>query len=510
MTLLTVSIPLERLQDLDPCVQSAWSHGAEAIELRIDSLQDNPSELATYLRNHPDRTWIVTCRSESEGGQYQGSVEDRIALLLAATCDTNVMIDFEWVDWQQHAELVQPMVSDQSPSRIILSSHEFKSLPDDLNRRVDAMISEKKVLGCKVAYQANDICDSFRAIDLMHQLGSRTSAIAMGADGLWTRILAKKFNAFATYCALDADRTTAPGQITLHDMIHRYRWTNINETTKVFGVIGDPIAHSMSPLLFNQWFTEAKINAVYIPLHIVSTQDCIYRFLDGCRERSWLDIGGFSVTLPHKSAALQWVGEHADCMANWIGALNTLVFQKGKIKGYNTDCYAAISSLTGALGCNRSDLSGMKIDVLGAGGSARSLLHGLRELGCDVTLFGRSQDKTKKVARECGFAAATWDQRTENNGEILINCTPVGLWPDSQNSPMPAEALSGYQLVFDLIYHPLETRLLRDANEAGAIVLNGVDMFVRQAAMQFELWTGQQPDKQSAAQWIDEEINRRA
>lgn len=509
MTLLTVSIPLDRLQDLDPCVQSAWSQGAEAIELRIDSLQGNPSELATYLQNHSDHTWIVTCRSESEGGQFQGSVEDRIAFLLTATRDTKVMIDFEWVDWPRHSEHFQPMASDHSPLKIILSSHDFKSLPDNLNECVDAMITEKNIQGCKVAYQANDICDSFCAIDLMHQHGSHVSAIAMGEDGLWSRILAKKFNAFATYCALDTDRTTAPGQITLHDMIHRYRWSDINQATKVYGVIGDPIAHSMSPLLFNRWFNQANINAVYMPLHVASTGGCIHRFLDGCRERRWLDVGGFSVTLPHKSAVLEWVGESADCMANWIGALNTIVIQDGQVKGYNTDCYAAISSLTGALDCDRSDLSGMKIDVLGAGGSARAILHGLREFGCEVTLFGRSQDKTKRVAEECECAAAGWDQRTNSKGEILINCTPVGLWPDFQNSPMPAEALSGYKLVFDLIYHPLETRLLRDARAAGAIALNGVDMFVRQAAMQFELWTGQQPDTQLAAQWIAEEINRK-
>ena len=514
MTLLAVSIQVDRLHDLDSCAQQAWSQGAEAIELRIDTFQDNPAELADYLRNHSDRTWIVTCRSAAEGGRFEGRLDERVVLLSAAVRGTGVSIDFEWADWSKNDDLAQRITSvdshtSDSVPRIILSSHDFKSCPDNMNDRMDAMISGEGVVAAKIAYQARHICDSFEALDLMHEYGPRASVIAMGEDGLWTRILSKKFDSFATYCALQADRATAPGQITLHEMVHEYRWPDINESTRVFGVIGDPVSHSMSPPLFNRWFAQTGMNAVYLPLRVASNGDCLQRFLDGCCARSWLDIGGFSVTLPHKSAALHWVGDAADSMARWIGALNTLVFQDEAVKGYNTDCYAAMSSVTDALGCDRSDLSGMIFDVLGAGGSARALLQGLREFGCRVTVYGRSLSKTQRVAEEFGFTAASWDERIHGHGEVLINCTPVGLWPKGQISPMPVEALSGYRLVFDLIYNPLETRLLHFAKQVGAIALNGADMFVRQAAMQFELWTGQKPDRETAGKWMAAEMGKR-
>jgi 3-dehydroquinate dehydratase/shikimate dehydrogenase len=334
--------------------------------------------------------------------------------------------------------------------------------------------------------------------------------IAMGEEGLWTRVLAKKLGSFATYGSVDPDSTTAPGQVTLDEVVYRYRWSAMDSSTKVYGVLGDPVAHSMSPVLFNHWFAEANINAVYLPLRVRRDSDTVSSFLDGCRMRPWLDVGGFSVTVPHKAQALQWVAGGADPMSSWIGAVNTLVFEEDEVRGFNTDCSAAVLSMMDALGCSREDCGGLPVHVLGAGGAALAVIHGLYELGCNTTLFGRSPDKTQSLASKYGARAASWEDRIGGHSQVLINCTSIGMWPEVDASPMPKDSLTGYRLVFDVVYNPLKTRLLSDAAEMGCATLSGVDMFVRQAAKQLELWTGLWPDLEKARELISCAIRDRS
>jgi shikimate dehydrogenase len=218
-------------------------------------------------------------------------------------------------------------------------------------------------------------------------------------------------------------------------------------------------------------------------------------------------VGGFSVTAPHKTAARRWVGTGAGATAVRTGAVNTLVFTAGKkATGYNTDSDAALDSITSALGGARKDLAGLSADVLGAGGAARAVIAALQACGCRVTVFGRSPERTSRLAKQFDAEARPWDQRVKRRGEMLVNCTTVGMWPAIDESPMPADALAGCKLVFDVVYNPLETRLLRDATSAGAPTLRGLDMFIRQAAKQLEYWTGVRPDIESARQLVTQEI----
>jgi 3-dehydroquinate dehydratase/shikimate dehydrogenase len=293
-------------------------------------------------------------------------------------------------------------------------------------------------------------------------------------------------------------------------MFEQYRWSTIDSSTRVFGLIGDPVAHSVSPLLFNRWFAEAGINAVYLPLRVRGQEDYLDRFLNGCRQRHWLDIGGFSVSIPHKVSALNWLGDRADHTSQAIGALNTLLFHGGKAQGFNTDCHAGLSSLGRALGRGCHELLGVSVDVLGAGGAARALAYGLMMLGCRVTVYGRSPDKTRRMAEQFGIRPAAWEDRVHSRSEVLVNCTSIGMWPDVESSPMPAAAIGKRRMVFDLIYNPLETRLLRDAVLAGAGTLGGLDMFVRQAAMQFELWTSRSVSTLGALRFVTSLIEERA
>lgn len=500
MTLLVTSILVESVGDLASRAAQAWSGGAGAVEVRMDAFDGDPGTLADYLKAHTDRTWIVTCRSAEEGGCFRGDTMERVSRLIAAARGTGAYVDFELADWRRSDNIRQKVglaAADGLSQRLILSSHDFERRPEKLDAIVHEMIDAQRAVA-KVAYRGAHILDSFAALDVMRKHGSTVIAVCMGEEGLWTRVLAKKLNAFASFCSLAAEEATAPGQGMLEEMIELYRWKDIDQSTKVYGLVGDPIAHSMSPLLFNRWFADAEINAVYLPMLVGANGEGLARFLDGCMKRPWLDVGGFSVTIPHKFAARQWVGDGADHLSQGIGAINTLVFKGDRPTGYNTDCYAAIASMCGALRCDRSDLAGLTVDVLGSGGAARAVVEGLRDFGCSVTVYGRSPQRTQLFVKECGVTAAAWEDRVKRCGEVLVNCTPVGMWPKVNESPMPADSLEGCRLVFDLIYRPLQTQLLQDATTAGCVTLNGLDVFVRQAAMQFELWTGRAPDLQQA------------
>ena len=208
-------------------------------------------------------------------------------------------MDFELADWRRSDNIRQKIQlasarSDGRGHRLILSAHDLREVPPDLTVLVDEMIDVPVASASKVAYFGRTICDTFAALDLMHKHQGAVTAVAMGEDGLWTRVLAAKLGAFATYCALDADSATAPGQVTLHEMIDHYHWPKLGPSTRVFGVISEPVAHSMSPVLFNHWFADSGIDAVYLPLLVRGSADCLERFLDGCMERPWLDLGGLA------------------------------------------------------------------------------------------------------------------------------------------------------------------------------------------------------------------------
>lgn len=511
MTLLVTSVYVTDKEMLRQRCTAAFSAGADAVELRIDSWTGDVGVLASYLSEHADRTWIVTCRSRTEGGESAETAEDRAARVAAATRDTNAYVDFEFADWRRSGEvrrvLGETAAIEDSPTggstrqsggstrrRLILSSHRFDAPPDDLAADFAEMASTGKAAAFKIAFIARDICDAVSALDLLRQQTKPAIAICMGDEGLMSRVLAKKFGAFASFAGLTDADATAPGQLSADTMKNLYRWDAIDEATQVFGVIGDPVAHSLGPRLFNRWFADAGMNAVYLPMRVTTTRDCLARFLTLCSQQVWLDVVGLSVTIPHKTGVLRWLGDRVHRTAKGVGAVNTVVFAKDGPTGFNTDCYAATASIAAALGRRPDELAEVSVDVLGTGGAARAVLSGLCGLGCPVTVYGRSAERTKSLAEAFGCRAAAWDDRQNRSGDVLVNCTSVGMWPDVDASPMPSGSLDGLHLVFDTVYNPLQTKLLADAKSAGAATQSGLDMFIRQAAAQFELWTGQAPD----------------
>ncbi len=456
--------------------QALVRQGAELVELRIDYLEGG-YRLATLLEGRPGPA-LITCRRPADGGRYQGPESARRALLQEA-----IALGAEYVDLEED---MAAAIGRGGRARRVVSVHDFQRTPDDLeaiHRRLAALDADV----VKVVTLAQSPRDNLRLLQLSQGAKVPTVAFAMGEMGMASRILAGKFGAPWTYAPADQAQAVAPGQLSFQDLKELYRYDRIGPQTPVYGVIADPVAHSMSPLIHNAAFAELGMDRVYVPLRIPPAD--LHQFLDDAPQ---LGLLGLSVTIPHKEAVLPKL-THAEEEVRGIGAANTLVFDGRGWAGHNTDCRAAMVSLELALGGSKgptSPLAGKNALVLGAGGVGKALAFGLVNRGAQVVLCDGMDDRAEQLAGRLGCRAVKWSERHQVRAEILVNGTPLGMHPKVDQTPFDAAALHAGMVVFDAVYNPEITRLLADARQAGAAIVSGMEMFVRQAAMQFKLFTG--------------------
>ena len=456
----------------------ALARGADTVEFRLDFLHTwpSPQDLAAMLAG-VGAPAIVTCRPVREGGRYAGDEQARLALLAAAAGFPNVIVDLE-KDVPLRPEVRRPRIR---------SRHDFHGCPDELEAIYRDLAGEGEIP--KLAFTAAGPDQALRALDLLARAPGPGIALAMGESGVLSRVLAGKFGAYGTFAALSAGEGSAPGQPTIEEFKTLYRWDSIGPRTEVYGVIGHPISHSMSPAIHNAAFAAAAVDAVYLSLLVPPGAGPFNRFMDALLAREWLDWRGLSVTIPHKENAMAYLGAaRCDEMAARIGAINTITISPGGVlRGDNTDYAAAIDTLCTAMGIARPDLSGRAVAVLGAGGVARAIVAGLRHYGASVTIYNRTLDRAQSLGEEFACGAEPLDQAGRTDAEILINCTEVGMHPKVGDCPIGAIP-AGVRVVFDIIYNPAETELVRRARRAGCATVTGVDMFVNQAVAQFEIW----------------------
>jgi 3-dehydroquinate dehydratase/shikimate dehydrogenase len=314
-----------------------------------------------------------------------------------------------------------------------------------------------------------------------------TVAICMGEFGQASRILAGKFGAPLSYATFSSERTMAPGQLTWQQMQEVYRYEKINADTEVYAVIADPVAHTLSPHIHNAAFDAAGLNKVYVPFRV--RPEDLGQFLSDCRE---LGVKGLSVTIPHKEEILKYKSK-CDEQTDEIGACNTLLWKDEDRIAFNTDYRAAMASLDKTFGGEEgnSGLKGVSCLVLGAGGVARAIVVGLRRRRADITIASRRPSRSDDLAMFCGGRAVPWELREEVKADVVINCTPVGMHPHVDETPLDAKNLTRGMCVFDTVYNPEQTLLIKQAREAQCTVITGVDMFVGQAGLQYKLFTGQ-------------------
>ncbi|MFQ5428691.1 MAG: shikimate dehydrogenase [Phycisphaerae bacterium] len=503
MTLLAVPIFGESLDQIRNELRTAVRLGADLIELRLDLMPTITDDDVRTLCEEPhgDVLKLLTIRSASEGGQWSGIEGERVARLVSIGPLFDY-VDVELAAWRSLTEADRAALSAAPRRGLVLSRHDCRGRPATLEADLLRMLETTDCRVPKLAWSARTIRDSFEAFELMRlaapgggsPAGKPGILICMGDAGMMSRVLAKKFGAFATFAALGAGRESAAGQITISDLKNRYRWDRIDTHTKVFGIIGDPVVHSLSPQVHNAAFEKTGLNAVYLPLHVSDSYEAFKAFLVEVLARPWLAFRGFSVTMPHKENALRFLretGGSVDPIATGVGAVNTLNLESdGSIAGHNTDYEGALSAITSGL--NRADraLAGLKVAVLGAGGAARAVVAALTDHGARVTVFNRTEEKGAALAAEFGCAHAPWIDRPGSAAELIVNCTSLGLGPETEASPLEDEGLRPGVTVFDTIYNPTRTRLLRMAEQRNCGTIDGLTMFSAQARAQFKAWTG--------------------
>jgi 3-dehydroquinate dehydratase/shikimate dehydrogenase len=481
-TRLICSLASPNVEAMHAEIAMARADGAEAVELRLDALPAPPTdgELRGLLEA-AGKGAVVTFRPRREGGAYEGDEAARLDVLRRAARLGATFVDVE-----------QDVPPDEWPdAQVILSHHDFRGVPADLGTLASNMENSPAAVS-KIAFMASGPEDALRALDLLQACRKPTVALAMGTPGALSRIAAKKFGAFCSYAAPKAGGEAAPGQLSVRELRELYRWDAVGAETRLFGVIGCPIAHSMSPAIHNAAFTASGYDGVYVPLRIEPGRENFFRFMDALLARPWTDWRGLSVTIPHKQNALEYVGEdHCDELSRRIGAINTITIAPGGIvRGDNTDYAAALDTLCNAMGIGRDQLAGRRVAVLGAGGVSRAVVAALAHHKADVTIYNRTLSRAEQLAEEFGASAAALDAAVDADAEVLINGTAVGMHAHERAGQSPLSKLPpAARVVFDTVYNPPRTPLLAQGEAAGCTCASGLEMFVNQAAEQFRIWT---------------------
>ena len=533
----------------------AAEHGADLVEYRIDpaadyfldTIEQRPSPLTELIDRSP-LPCILTCRSAEEGGEFDGDEQQRISLIehagpLGGGTHQPAYIDLELTTYERSANLRQkvglvtrPADEATAPHRaagrevstgLILSTHDFDARPGDLIRRLARMAELPQCRVIKAAWAARSLRDNVEVFDTLLQRPKPTIALCMGEHGLASRVLARKFGALLTFAALDADSGTAPGQPTLGELKRLYRWDHLNADTAVYGVVGHPVGHSLSPHIHNAGFdhyaqaeaqaeaqadgvahtpADDSTNAVYLPMPIAPSYEAFKATVGAWLDFKPLRFRGASVTIPHKENLIRFVRENGgtvEPLAERIGAANTLTVEP-QLHASNTGYAAALDAVCDALGMTRDELVGRRVAVLGAGGAARAIVAGFAHYGGEVTVYNRTLDRAQRLIEDLTDSptpprAAGLDALPASDAEVYINCTPIGMHPHTDATPLPdpasvpgiaANRPDRRSVVFDTIYNPPTTRLLRETAALGCLTVSGVAMFIRQGAMQFEQWTG--------------------
>lgn len=529
MTLIAVPIFVGGVGEVDAALErarNAVSRGARMVEWRIDALAEETggAKATIQLVRESPAPCVVTCRCAREGGSFEGDEHQRISLIeQVVNADHKPRyIDIEFAaiirepGWR---ELINQLHASQQgrdvQTGVMFSVHDFTRRPADLLQQIEAMSLDPTCAVIKVVWRARSVRDNLEAFDLLRERRKPMIALCVGPPdvpevGLMNRVLSPKFGGLLSFASAAPGMESAPGQLTVDEMCDLYRFDSINENTKVYGIIGWPVAHSLSPKLHNAAFTAANENAVYLPLPVPQEWEHFKATVGALVDHPRLGFRGASVTIPHKENLLRFVeerGGRVDKAAAYVGAANTLIVgTTGAIACANTDAPAAVSALYEGMAIAPEELAEKTVAVLGAGGVARAVSGGLAEIGAKIVIFARNPVRAEEVAaifhgRETAsgkpshVVAGRLDALNCACFDVIVNCTPVGM----ASGPAPAELPLGIDLartidqtvtVFDTVYAPIETPLVKEARARGATVVTGEKMFFKQAEMQFRTWTG--------------------
>jgi 3-dehydroquinate dehydratase/shikimate dehydrogenase len=447
------------------------------MEFRLDYLKQPLAiipKMRRFLETHQYVTAIATCRRVDNGGKFKGSLASELEVLNKAHAAGCQIVDLEL----ESALKTKPEVLARlrKSAGVIISFHDFRA-----TRNLESTLEKMLRLPAdfyKIVTTATTLSDNVTMMKFLQTQSDKQSLVGlcMGEQGIISRVLSVRAGSVFTFGAVSAEVKTAPGQITAGDLRSIYRLEQVDAATRVYGVAGDPIEHSLSPVIMNTALRRENVNGVYVPLHAKTLKDLIH-----CMRE--IPIHGLSVTMPYKQAIIEYL-DNSDAHTAKIGACNTVVRgQEGKLFGFNTDIAGVLRPLE-----QRVAIDGTKVLVMGAGGAARAAVFGLKERGAEVWILNRTAAKAQKLARQAKARTIKRADLRKTAFDVIINATPVGMG-STRDCPLKEDEVQA-KVVFDMVYDPVETRLLQVARAKGIVVIPGVEMFVHQAARQFEIWTG--------------------
>jgi len=441
----------------------------DLVELRLDRVRDLDAGAVFSVRGKPR---VATCRSRAQGGFFGGGEKERRRILEAAIAGGVEYVDLEFESGDM------PLLSRAGRSRPILSFHHTGGTPPNLEEIYRKMSEQPGDPILKLVPFADSCTDNLRIRALLRDARSRKGnviAFCMGEKGKMSRILAHAWGSWAVYAPSRLEARTAPGQLLLPELVRVFHHRDLDEATPLCGVLGHPVAGSLSPLLHNTAYERLGIRRCFLPFDA----ECVAEFLPLLSE---LPISGLAVTRPHKEAMSAHCDE-LDPVARRVGAVNTVIRRWNRLAGYNTDVEGGLAPLRRLL-----TLKGARVGILGSGGAARALALGLGGEGAAVTLFSRDRTRAETAAKDIGCKAAPWGRARSYRGQVLINATPVGM-ERGDESPVPWDGIRA-EVAYDLVYNPVSTRFLQEAQGTGARPLSGIEMFLEQALLQFEILAG--------------------
>src|SRR5580698_1436491 len=447
------------------------------LEFRLDYLKQPLAaipKIHRFLETHQYITAIGTCRRAENGGKFKGSLAAQIEVLTKAHAAGCQIVDLEL----QSALKAKPEAIARLRSRagLILSFHDFrasKNLDETLEKMLKVPADYYKVVST-----ATTLADNVTMMKFLQTRSDKHALIGlcMGEQGIISRVLSVRAGSVFTFGSITADLKTAPGQVSARDLRSIYRIDQVDAATRIYGVAGDPIEHSLSPIIMNTALRRENVNGVYVPLHAKTLKDLLHCVRE-------IPLHGLSITMPYKQAIVPHL-DNTDAHTTKIGACNTVVRgQDGKLYGFNTDVAGVVRPLE-----QRLTIENAKVLVIGAGGAARAAVFGLKERGAEVWVMNRTSAKGLKLARQAKARTIKRADLRKQAFDVIINATPVGMG-NTRDCPLKDDEIQA-RVVFDMVYDPVETHLLHVARAKGISVIPGIEMFVQQAARQFEIWTG--------------------
>ena len=449
--------------------------GADLIELRLDYLDKLNPENIKKIMKFCRKPVIATVRKNDEGGFHKIDENKRVELIKKCI---DYGADFIDIEYSTNKVLLKGILKNKKSSKIIVSYHNFKETPSNLIKTYKNIKKLNPDL-IKIVTNANSVADNFRIFEITKKASKdkkKIIAFCMGSYGQFSRILGNLFGSSITYASVDKGKESASGQLTLNEMVNSYRIKKINKNTKIAGLIGNPVEHSWSHIIHNSAFEKLKVNAVYLKFRV----DEFKKFIDYFKKLNSL---GFSVTIPHKIEAMSCLNK-IDDKAKKIGAINTIVIRNKRLIGYNTDCDGAIQALKA-----KTSLKGKNVVILGAGGSSRAISYGLIQENADVVILNRTTDKAQKIAIDFGCNYGSLNALKKLDYDILINTTPIGMHPNVDEIPIDSGLIKKNKIVFDIVFNPYKTMLLKIAEKKNCTIIPGFEMLIYGAMLQFKLWT---------------------